>query len=62
MVPQGCTAFSAPAGSGDGPVAPLAGPAAVVAVVGSAHVRGMAREWQGSIAAAGQLDDLLNVE
>eukprot|EP00775_Hariotina_reticulata_P012413 gene12413-12548_t len=62
MVPQGSTSFSAPAGSGDGPVEPLAGPTAVVAVVGSAHVRGMAKEWQGSIAAAGQLDELLRVE
>jgi hypothetical protein len=62
MVPEGATASSAPAGAGDGPYVPLAGPAAVVAVVGSAHVRGMAKQWQDSLAAAGQLDELLKVE
>ncbi len=62
MVPDGSAAFSAPAGSGDGPFTPLAGPQALVAVVGSAHVRGMVKGWQGSLAAAGQVDELLKVE
>ncbi|KAF6254495.1 hypothetical protein COO60DRAFT_1703286 [Scenedesmus sp. NREL 46B-D3] len=62
MVPEGATASSAPSGAGDGPYVPLAGPAAVVSVVGSAHVRGMVQMWQDSLAAAGQLDDLLKAE
>uniref|UniRef100_A0A383WD58 Uncharacterized protein n=1 Tax=Tetradesmus obliquus TaxID=3088 RepID=A0A383WD58_TETOB len=62
MVPEGATASSAPAGAGDGPYVPLAGPTAVVSVVGSAHVRGMVQRWQESLAAAGQLDELLTVE
>jgi hypothetical protein len=62
MVPEGATASSAPAGSGDGPYVPLAAPTAVVSVVGSAHVRGMVKQWQESLAAAGQLDELLKAE
>eukprot|EP00879_Flechtneria_rotunda_P017203 GHRR01018021.1.p1 GENE.GHRR01018021.1~~GHRR01018021.1.p1 ORF type:complete len:276 (+),score=149.45 GHRR01018021.1:153-980(+) len=62
MVPEGATASSAPTGAGDGPYTPLAAPSAVVAVIGSAHVRGMCRRWQGSITAAGQVDELLKVE
>lgn len=62
MVPEGATASSAPAGAGDGPYVPLAGPRAVVSVVGSAHVRGMVQRWQESLAAAGQLDELLTAE
>lgn len=34
------------AGGGDGEYEPLAAPAAVVAVVGTAHVRGIIREWK----------------
>ncbi len=62
MVPEGSTASSAPAGAGDGAYTPLAGPSAVVAVVGSAHVRGMCKRWQDSLAAAGKVEDLLQVE
>ena len=35
-----------PRGEGDGVYEPLAAPAAVVAVVGTAHVRGIIREWR----------------
>jgi pheromone shutdown protein TraB len=60
-MPQGDTAPSAPKGGGDGAYQPLAGPAAVVAVVGSAHVRGMAKAWRDSLAAPGQVQELLEV-
>jgi hypothetical protein len=62
MVPAGASAASAPAGAGDGEFVPLPAPAAVVAVVGSAHVRGMARRWSSALNAAGQLDELMRVE
>lgn len=62
MVPEGATAASAPAGAGDGAFTPLAAPAAVVSVVGSAHVKGMIKQWQDSLAAAGQVEELLKVE
>lgn len=62
MVPEGASANSAPSGFGDGPYKPLAGPAAVVGVVGSAHVKGMVKKWNESVAAAGQVEQLLNVE
>ena len=51
-----------PRGEGDGVFEPLDGPAAVVAVVGTAHVRGMIRAWRR--AAEGEeleLDALLTV-
>lgn len=60
-MPQGKTASSAPQGGGDGAYAPLQAPSAVVAVVGSAHVRGMCKAWQDSLAAPGQVDELLKV-
>lgn len=61
VMPQGETASSAPQGGGDGAYAPLQGPSAVVAVVGSAHVRGMCKAWQDSLAAPGKVDELLSV-
>ena len=45
MGPEAGPLESAPPGFGDGAVAPLEGVHAVVGVVGSAHVRGMVREW-----------------
>jgi hypothetical protein len=53
---------SAPKGAGDGAYAPLAAPRAVVAVVGSAHVRGMCRQWHESLGAPGAVHELLKVE
>jgi hypothetical protein len=61
VMPEGSTASSAPKGGGDGAYVPLAGPSDVVAVVGSAHVRGMCKAWQASLAAPGQVKDLLEV-
>jgi hypothetical protein len=46
MVPEAGPLGSAPAGSGDGALAPLDGVSSVVGVVGTAHVHGMVREWQ----------------
>jgi hypothetical protein len=46
MVPEAAPLASAPKGSGDGAVAPLEGEASLVAVVGTAHVHGMVREWE----------------
>lgn len=60
VMPEGPTANSAPQGAGDGAFTPLQGPAAVVAVVGSAHVRGMCKAWQDSLAAPGQVQQLLD--
>ena len=37
-----------PADEGDGVYEPLPAPAAVVGVVGTAHVRGIIREWQAA--------------
>lgn len=61
VMPEGATASSGPAGGGDGAYSPLQGPSAVVAVVGSAHVRGMCKAWQDSLAAPGQVQQLLEV-
>jgi hypothetical protein len=62
LMPEGASAPSAPKGGGDGAFEPLQGPEAVVAVVGSAHVRGMVKAWQDSLAKPGAVDDLLGVE
>jgi len=61
VMPEGASASSVPAGGGDGAYSPLQGPSAVVAVVGSAHVRGMCKAWQDSLAAPGQVQQLLEV-
>ena len=45
MMAEGAPKKAAPAGAGDGCYKPVAGPTAVVAVVGSAHVRGICRQW-----------------
>ncbi len=51
-----------PRGDGDGVYEPLAAPAAVVAVVGTAHVRGIIREWRrASDGAELDVDRLLSV-
>lgn len=45
-MPAGSPPESAPAGMGDGVFDPLQAPRSVVAIVGSAHVRGMVRDWK----------------
>lgn len=49
MVPEGGEEVAAPAGAGDGAYQPLPSVRRVVAVVGMAHARGMARSWQDSL-------------
>lgn len=44
-MPMGGDPGACPPGAGAGQYAPLQGPRTVVAVVGTAHVRGMLREW-----------------
>lgn len=46
MMPEEAPAACAPSGLGDGAYAPLPGVRSVVAVVGSAHAKGMCRDWQ----------------
>jgi len=62
MMPKDGPAGSAPKGLGDGAYAPLTGPKAVVGVIGSAHVRGMCKQWEESVKEAGQVEELLKVE
>lgn len=47
MAPEGDAVppLAAPRGDGDGAYVPLAGPRAIVSVVGTAHVRGICSEW-----------------
>ncbi|MEW5308708.1 MAG: hypothetical protein WDW38_000646 [Sanguina aurantia] len=61
MMPDGGTQGSAPAGLGDGAFEPLPGVASMVAVVGTAHVRGMIREWKACVANT-DVTELLKVE
>ena len=42
-------AVACPRGEGDGVYEPLTAPSAVVAVVGTAHVRGIIREWHRAV-------------
>lgn len=53
MVPEAAPAAAAPKGLGDGAYVPLKSARAVVGVVGSAHVRGMVREWEQRVGAGG---------
>jgi len=50
---------SSPKGLGEGEYAPRAPPRAVVVVVGTAHVRGMCREWEGALARAGDVEEFV---
>lgn len=50
MMAAGAPNKSAPTGMGDGAYEPFIGAEAVVAVVGSAHVRGMCRRWDATVA------------
>jgi hypothetical protein len=52
MMAAGAPDKSAPTGRGDGAFEPFSGAEAVVAVVGSAHVRGMCRRWDATIASS----------
>jgi hypothetical protein len=61
MVPEDAPLGSAPKGSGDGAFGPLEGVAAVVGVVGSAHVHGMVNEWQRHVGDV-SVNELLRVE
>ena len=46
-MPEGGPAVAAPSGNGEGQYRPIEAPRNVVAIVGSAHVRGILREWRG---------------
>ncbi|GMH40648.1 hypothetical protein BSKO_08552 [Bryopsis sp. KO-2023] len=46
MMPGNGPRKAAPMGKGDGEYVPLQGPKSAVAIVGSAHVRGMVKEWE----------------
>ncbi|CAL8464277.1 g3812 [Coccomyxa elongata] len=46
VVPEGGPTAAGPPGYGDGEYRPAGDPQTVVAVVGSAHVRGIVREWE----------------
>jgi pheromone shutdown protein TraB len=64
MAAQRAPAAASPAGLGDAEYAPLPAPHALVAVVGSAHVRGICHQWGNALqrtqqAGSAQLDDLL---
>ncbi|KAG2427850.1 hypothetical protein HXX76_012171 [Chlamydomonas incerta] len=48
-MPEAGPARAAPPGFGDGGVAALPGVRSVVGVIGSAHVRGMVRDWQAAV-------------
>ncbi|KAL6762267.1 hypothetical protein V8C86DRAFT_2518932 [Haematococcus lacustris] len=61
MMPEWGNSLAAPVGLGDGAVQPVQGPRAVVCVVGSAHVRGMVREWDDALRTPGQVDSLLTL-
>lgn len=45
MMPEGAPNKAAPTGKGDGAYTPLADAESIVAVVGSAHVRGICQQW-----------------
>jgi hypothetical protein len=49
MMADGAPNRAAPCGKADGAYQPLDDATAVVAVVGSAHARGMLREWNSAI-------------
>lgn len=58
MMAEGAPNKVAPTGKGDGAYKPIAGPRAVVAIIGSAHVRGMCQEWP-TIPADASVADLM---
>lgn len=60
MVPEAAPAGSAPSGLGDGAFKPLPGVRSIVGVVGSAHVRGMVREWNTCVKDT-NVEDLLKL-
>uniref|UniRef100_A0A7S0RDT8 Uncharacterized protein n=1 Tax=Chlamydomonas leiostraca TaxID=1034604 RepID=A0A7S0RDT8_9CHLO len=62
MMPENGPMASAPAGSGDGEFKPLKGVKSVVGVIGSAHVRGMIREWDACVKSPADVADLLVCE
>lgn len=47
VMPAGGPEEATPSGHGEGEYEPLSGARCVVAVVGTAHVRGIIREWTG---------------
>lgn len=51
MMADGAPNKAAPTGKGDGAYQPLGTARSVVAVLGSAHVRGMCRRWDGTLSA-----------
>lgn len=46
VIPEGGPAAAAPPGYGDGEYQPAGSVSSVVAIVGTAHVRGIVREWE----------------
>ncbi|KAF5825960.1 hypothetical protein DUNSADRAFT_5649 [Dunaliella salina] len=56
MVPEGAPEAAAPRGLGDGAYTPLKGARRVVAVVGTAHVKGIVREWSQAVEEEGGVD------
>ncbi|KAK9837254.1 hypothetical protein WJX81_002082 [Elliptochloris bilobata] len=48
LMPEGGSAAACPPGTGEGEFEPLGKPCTVVAVVGTAHVRGIIREWEAA--------------
>lgn len=46
MMPESGPRRCAPMGQGDGEYKPIQGVRSVVGIVGSAHVRGMIKEWE----------------
>ena len=49
MMAEGAPNKAAPTGKGDGAYSPLGDADAIVAVIGSAHVRGMCRRWPAAV-------------
>ena len=59
-MPEGGPEEATPPGNGEGQYKPVRGPERLVAVVGSAHVRGILREW-GSVSRQGYMEQLQQV-
>ena len=59
-IPEGGPEEASPPGNGEGQYKPLQAPGRLVAVVGSAHVRGILREWEG-VSRQGYMEQLQQV-
>ena len=56
-MPEAGPEEATPSGNGDGQYKPVQAPGTVLAIVGSAHVRGILREWE-AVAREGYLQQL----